>query len=168
MTNEPKIPMSPSQLPQQRLYEVVGLPERPERFEFDVGYGCSTTGGMPKTGLKNSTYLCQVEWAWSPMHNRLDAYYLHRGRSEWSLWSKYWDDNWGRWEYVCVGTANRSGVSMKQAAVHLLLEFWKHDAKESDVDEFHWINEEDYLSVSDLGAIARVVWKSRVWLRRCL
>jgi len=30
MTREPKIPMSPSELPQQRIHEVVGLPERPE------------------------------------------------------------------------------------------------------------------------------------------
>ena len=159
MSNEPTIPMSPTQLPQQRLYEVVGLPERPEPFEFDVGFGCSPRGGAPKSGLKNSIYLCQVEWAWSPMHNRLDAYYLHRGRSQWSLWSKYWDDNWGQWERICIGTTDLKGVSMEQAAVHLLLEFWKDDAKENDVDEFHWINEEAHLSVAELGAIAREVWR---------
>ena len=150
--------MSPSELPQQRIYEVVGLPERPERFEFNVDYDCSPRGGAPKTGLRNSVYLCQVEWAWSPMHNRLDAYYLHRGRSAWSLWSRYWDDNEGRWDLACVGAVNLKGVGMKQAAIHLLLEFWKYDARESSLDRFHWINEEDYLSVSELEAIARVVW----------
>jgi len=49
-------------------------------------------------------------------------------------------------------------VSERQAAVHLLSEFWNFDTKESDVDQFHWINEEGYLSVADLAAIARVVW----------
>ena len=49
---------------------------------------------------------------------------------------------------------------MEQAAVHLLLEFWKYDAKERDVDEFLWINEEAHLSVAEIGAIAREVWSS--------
>ena len=49
---------------------------------------------------------------------------------------------------------------MEQAAVHLLLEFWKEDAEENDVDEFHWINEEAHLSVAEIGAIAPGVWRS--------
>jgi hypothetical protein len=51
------------------------------------------------------------------MHNRLDAYYLHKGKNEWSLWSKYWDDNLGRWEQVVIGSVSRRGVDQKQAAV---------------------------------------------------
>ena len=97
-------------------------------------------------------------WAWSPTHNRLDAYYLHRGRSEWSLWSKYWDDNSGRWNQIAVGSVSRRGVDQKQAAVYLLLKFWAYDSKESDLDEFHWINEDGYLSIAELAAIAREVW----------
>ena len=81
------------------------------------------------------------------------------GCHQWSLWSKYWDDNWGKWESICIGTTDLKGVSMEQAAVHLLLEFWKDDAKENDVDEFHWINEEAHLSVAEIGAISRVVWR---------
>ena len=49
---------------------------------------------------------------------------------------------------------------MEQAAVHLLLEFWKDDVEQHDVDEFHWINEEAHLSVAEIGAIAREVWRS--------
>ena len=41
MTHELKIPMRPEDLPQQRIHEVVGLPERPAEFNFEVGYGCS-------------------------------------------------------------------------------------------------------------------------------
>ena len=158
MTREPHIPMSPQELPQQRIHEVVGLPVRPAEFNCDVGYGASPKGGLPKTGLANSIYLCQVEWAWSPAHNRLDAYYLHRGRSEWSLWSKYWDDNWMQWEHVGNGTVHRRGVDQKQAAVYLLLEYWAFDAREGDVDQFHWVNEAAYLSIAELAAIAREVW----------
>jgi hypothetical protein len=158
MNREPKIPMRPEDLPQQRIREVVGLPERPAEFKFDVGYGCSPQGGAPRAGISSSIYLCQVEWAWSPMHNRIDAYYLHRGRSEWSLWSKYWDDNWGKWEDICVGHVHRRGVNQMQAAAYLLLEFWKYDVQNGGVDCFHWINEAEYLTVADLAAIARAVW----------
>ena len=42
--------------------------------------------------------------------------------------------------------------------MHLLIEFWKFDAEENKLDEYHWINEDGYLSVADLSAIARCVW----------
>ena len=92
------------------------------------------------------------------MHNRLDAYYLHRGRKNWILWTRYWDDNWGKWEWAATACVAKKGVSEQQAAVYLLAEFWKEEAEESDVDQFHWINEAGYLSVAELGAIAREVW----------
>jgi hypothetical protein len=38
MTREPKIPMAPDQLPQQRIHEVAVLPERPVQFDSAVGY----------------------------------------------------------------------------------------------------------------------------------
>ena len=155
MTNEPHIPMSPSELPQQRLHEVVGLPKRPEPFDFCVDYNVRS---LPKSTNANSTYLAQVEWAWSPMHNRLDACYVHRGRSDWILWNKYWDDNWGRWGKVAIGTVPRRGVDLNQAAFHLLMEYWKFDAKEGGLDQFHWVNEEGFLDMAELNAIAREVW----------
>ena len=42
--------------------------------------------------------------------------------------------------------------------MYLLVEFWKEEARESDVEQFHWINEGAYLSVADLMLIARAVW----------
>jgi hypothetical protein len=39
MKTQPHIPMSPSELPQQRVHEVVPLPARPQYFECRVGYG---------------------------------------------------------------------------------------------------------------------------------
>ena len=158
MIREPKIPMSPEDLSQQRIHEVVTLPKRPAEFDCKVGYELSPHGELPKNAPTKSTYLCQVEWAWSPAHNRLNAYYLHRGRSHWSLWLKYWDDNWGRWNQIAVGCVPRRGVDQKQAAVYLLLEFWTFDAQENSVDEFHWINEDGFLSIAELAAIAREVW----------
>ena len=57
-----------------------------------------------------------------------------------------------------IGSVHRRGVDERQAAVHLLLQFWKEEAEESDLDQFHWINEAGYLSVADIAAIAREVW----------
>ena len=103
-------------------------------------------------------YLAQTEWAWSPYHNRLDAYHLHRGRRHWILWNNYWDFNWSKWEWEPVGSVGRQEATERQAAVYLLVEFRKEEARESDVDQFHWINEGAYLSVADLMLIARAVW----------
>ena len=63
-----------------------------------------------------------------------------------------------KWEQIAIGCVPGRGVEQKQAAVYLPLEFWAYDAKESDVDEFHWINEDGYLSIAELAAIAREVW----------
>lgn len=92
------------------------------------------------------------------MHNRIDAYHLHRGRTHWSFWSKYWDDNWGRWDWIALGCVHRRDVSERQAAVYLLLDFWQEQTDEEDLDHFHWINTEAYLSVAEVMAIAREVW----------
>jgi hypothetical protein len=45
MTREPKIPMSPTELPQQRIHEVIDLPKRPEPFDCDVCY-CTRSLGL--------------------------------------------------------------------------------------------------------------------------
>ena len=158
MIREPKIPMAPEHLPQQRIHEVITLPDRPAVFDCVVGQRVYPRGALPLKPSSNATYLCQVEWAWSPMHNRLEAYYLHRGRTHWSLWCKYWDDNYMKWELASIGSVPRKGVEERQAAVYLLLEYWADEAQSSTVDEFHWINEDGYLSVADLAAIAREVW----------
>ena len=160
MTVDPHIPMSPDELPQQRIHEVVELPERPEPFDCLVGYGCKAPqDGRFYSEPRSPIYLGQVEWAWDPMHNRLDVYYLHRDREQWVLWVRYWDDIEGDWGWVPVACVANNGVSEEQAAVHLLIEFWKSGAEESSLDHFHWINETAYLSVAQLAAIGRAIWE---------
>ena len=77
--HNPIIPMKPEQLPQQRVYEVLTLPQRPESFHCRAGHGEVPEEAVPKKGPRAAIYLGQVEWAWSPMHNSLECYYLHRG-----------------------------------------------------------------------------------------
>ena len=118
MTNEPNIPMSSDELPQQRIHEVITLPPMPEPFDCAVGYCQFPKGSLPSGIPCNMACLAQVEWAWSPMNSRIDAYYLHKGRTHWSLWSSYWDDNWSQWSDMAIGCVPRRGVSQQQAAVY--------------------------------------------------
>jgi len=159
MSEKSGIPIMIGELPQHRVYKVVALPERPAEFDSDVGHGIWPIDGSPKFGLASATFLCQVEWAWTPAHNRVDAYYLYAGSSEWSLWNRYWDDNWDQWMESCYGTVHRSDANEYQAAVHLLVDFWSYDAKEGCLDPFHWIDKEGYLATAELAAIARLVWE---------
>ena len=153
----PIIPMKPEQLPQQRVYEVITLPQRPDPFHCTVEV---PQEAVPKKGPRAAIYLGQVEWAWSPMHNSLECYYLHRGRRYWVLWLRHFSENWCRLEWRPISCVHHKGISEKQAAVYLLMALWQSQLREGELDKFHWINEEGYLSVAELEAIAREVWTS--------
>ncbi len=161
-----RIPMSPGELPQQRLYFVEDLPRRPVGFKTTCNYGVIAPPGIEFLSRKPSRarLLCQLEWAWSPANNRISAYYLsmNRSRSRWLLWMcTPNDDNWdgrGRWECLLMGIAPRRGVSAFTAAVWLL-----HDSLEMEMSDGNtaylqfWINEDDLLSVDDIQAIRRAL-----------
>ena len=61
MTREPKIPMSPEELPQQRIHEVVALPKRPEEFDFKVGYELAPYGELPKNAPTMAIILVSMD-----------------------------------------------------------------------------------------------------------
>ena len=153
----PIIPMKPEQLPQQRVYEVLTFPQCPDPFHCTVEV---PQEAVPKKGPRDAIYLGQVEWAWSPMHNSLECYYLHRGRRYWVLWLRHFSENWCRLEWRPIACVHHKGISEKQAAVYLLMRVWQNLLREEELDKFHWINEEGYLSVAELEAIAREVWTS--------
>ncbi|WP_394730736.1 hypothetical protein [Altererythrobacter sp. GH1-8] len=155
---EPRVPMLPSELPQQRIVAVAELEPRPQPFDAVVGYGVKPSGVQLANGPSNPDYICQVEWAWSPFHSRLDAYYLSKGRSHWMLWSYWYDDNWGRWNWLGIGHVPRGQATNKQAAIHLLADFWKLGIAEEELDRFHWINESGLLTISEVTEIGRLVW----------
>ncbi len=151
-----KIPMLHSQLPNQKQIKAGSVPHRPENFWFDVSDSCAPE--IEPAFDDECKYLCQAEWAWGPFHTRLDAYYLYRTRQEWVLMAEYWNDDDGGWIEACAGVAKLGALTMKQAAVYLLLERWRFEAENSDLDHYHWINEEGYLTIADIKGIARVVW----------
>ncbi len=158
MTRKPRIPMLPSELPQQRLYLVKGLPERPANWSTKTGGQADDIA--PAAMPRSARHIGQMEWAWSPMHMRIDAYYLsmcshHR---HWVLWAKGYDDNWGRWMKPCpVVVAERVGVAAEDAARLLVFDYWKEERTE-DVDHFHWVNEGEMIDVGGLAEIGDAVW----------
>ena len=74
MARKPRIPMLSTQLPQQRLYLVNGLPERPANWSTKNGN--QAVAIAPPAMPRSARYIGQVEWAWSPMHMRIDASHL--------------------------------------------------------------------------------------------
>lgn len=159
MSAAPRIPMRVEELPQQRVTLVVSLPARPEGF---AGLATPPASTRPPARMPASArYIGQVEWAWSPVNTRIDAYYLstNRARTHWFLWLRLFDDNYGRWDapqiYAC---ALKGKVDSTVAATYLLMDAWSADARQIELDRFHWINKACLLSVEELGAIGRVVW----------
>jgi len=169
MSRLPKTPMLPSEVPQQRISEVVSLPSRPVPFVFKVGCGDFPPDVVPKQGVPRSPkLLIQVEWAQTPMNNGIDAFYLQARKKYWVLWLRTFDDNcypW-QWNWQAIGYCNRTNVDREVAAKHLLLEYWKFtgspDEDSFDDEPFDWINEEGLLSISDVQAIVRELnWQQK-------
>lgn len=154
----PTIPMSPDSLPQQRIVALKNLVKRPEPFDSVVGWGEKPKGVDLPNGPRKAEYLGQVEWAWSPMNNRLDAYYISRSRTHWILWIYSYDDNWGKWEWLAIGNVPLKQASCREASIHLLIDFWNMEKQITTLDHFHWINEDGELDVSDWRTIALNVW----------
>ena len=154
---KPTIPMSPEQLPQQRVVALADLPERPRPFESVIGYDLRPPG-VRYDKPRKPAYLGQVEWAWSSTHTRVDAYYLHRGRRYWMLWLALYDDNWEEWNWSVVGYVPCVQATRTGAAVYLLTDFWEFGKKENRLDHFHWINEQGELRASHLRTLGIRVW----------
>ena len=160
MTKGSFIPMSPEDRPQQRVYEVVDLPPTPVGLETKLDWVEPFPDDRPKTTPRKVQFLCAVEWAWSPMHNRIDNYYLHQRGKRWLLWNNWVEDGeapW-TWHWNVHAYGRRCRSDERTISIHLIKAFWEFDAKYHDVEHFHWINNTGLLSVEEIEAIAREVW----------
>lgn len=158
MTSPPRIPMSPGELPRQRVHEVVALPARPDPFDSHIVQGNDPDAIKLPRIPRSPQLIVHCEWAWSPMHNRIAAWYLHRSRSHWVLWLRHYDDNWGKWDWDAVSAVPLRQAGEEEAATHLLMDAWEREKREMSTDRFHWINEASLLSVAQVKEIAREVW----------
>ena len=161
MFREPTIVMDLEQLLKKRLHLVVDLQKRPDGFRGHWQWlDPMPEKDCPKSPPPNVEFLSSVEWSWSPMNSRWEAYYLNPTDKYWLLWIRYPDDTdrdivW-RWDLYAWGL--RNGVSEKEAAVYLLADAWSAEARDSDLDRFHLINDAGLLSLPELYAVGRLVW----------
>lgn len=160
MSDMPYVPMRPDDLPDQKLVEIVGMEPVPEPQECIVGFGNVPQKYQTKEHPRSPLYLGQTAWSWGWRSDRIDAYYLHRGRYGWVLWARFpFDSDW-YWEWEVAGFMSKAGISERQAAQHLLRAFWEYEKEENDLDHYHWINAAEFLSVRELKSIAVTVWGS--------
>jgi hypothetical protein len=157
------IPMSPQELPQQRIAIVVDLPPRPAGLVTKVDWIETMEIERPKRTPKTVELLCAAEWAWGPYNGRLDNYYLSRRRSEWLIWNHIYDDNWGVWNWKIYAYSNKLKGSPDPFAVGvwMLVDAWRKEASGEagiNLDCFDWLTLTGMLEVPVLRAMAREVW----------
>ena len=155
------IPMTPEELPQQRLNKVVTIPPKPDNLDIHLDFWYQSEGLLkdrPKGTPRKLTFVCSLEWAWSPMHSRIDNYYLNPKPKNWLLWNNWPNDNEGYWQWDIVAFSNKVKADERTIAAHMLLKILKFEAKHSSLDRIHMINNTGCLSVEDVQTIGREVW----------
>lgn len=160
MASKPTVAMSATEVPNQRIYLVPQYPIRPDGLivSFD-----RAADDLPKRMSRKAQYLGQVEWTWSPMHSRIDAYHLglNPRKNRWVLWLSFFNDElWKFTDTHIAAWSPRTGMQGPDAAVHLLEAYWASEAAVNNgLDHFHWIAQEGLLAAPVLMEIARRVWK---------
>jgi hypothetical protein len=93
--------------------------EPPPRVEFDLE---GSAQWLKRMDSRKAELLCTIEWSWSPVNERMESYYLQRGRTHWILWIKRYDDNWGKWEKpIAIARCPWRGLSDSKDAAMILL-----------------------------------------------
>ena len=152
------IPMSSEQIPQQRIAEVKMLPPKPKGLSVKLDWVKPFKSDRPKGTPRKVTFLCSVEWAWSPMHSRIDNYYLHSRGKRWLLWNHRLDeDNWS-WYWDVHAYADKVEADEKTIALHMLRGAWLESIRHEELDHYHFIGNTGFLDVSELQAVGRDVW----------
>ena len=154
------VPMSPVSLPRQKLNEVVTIPELPKGLDPKVEWVEPLLHDVPKASPRKLTFLFSVEWSWSPMHHRIDNYYLNPRRTGWLLWNNDLDDGtvpWS-WHWLLYAHCAKAKCDEKTIAIHLIKALWESEVEYQAGEHYHWINNTGLLSVEEIQAIAREVW----------
>lgn len=120
--------------------------------------------------------LCKLEWAWSPINNRIQIWTLAESEcgnfyllstgyfNDESLFIHYDDDGEEvegpeAWILSPLGYCEvHKSLSFREHAVLLLQDTLWNEARDHCLDRFHWINEDGILNCADLEIIAIEVW----------
>ena len=161
--NKPfNVPMSPEQLPQQRIVEVVTLPPAPANFEPVTDWRALEELPIDHDTPVRETFLVALEWAWSPMHNRLQGFSLERHNSGyWLLWSYFVDfvEN-DEHPWVLSAACRQEGLVERTAAIHLVIAALTEGRNFEELDHYHWIADDGFVTPAEMREIGRRVWRS--------
>ena len=154
------VPMSPEQLPQQRLVEVIDLPPLPPGTRIITDALKIPNEHSERPGPKDSKFLVALEWTWSPMHSRLQGFCLERhAERDWVLWSYFVDlEENGDDPWVVCAVCPGSDMDERTAAIHLLIASLYEEIEVQDLDHWHWIADTGLLGSAEMRAIGRHVW----------
>ena len=160
MNPRQKVLLDLSAMPQQKLYLASAKPKWTDLDPIEVTPGRS---GVSIDTPKSATFLCQVEWAWSPMNNRVADYYLSQDttRTKWVLWSSLLNDHERPWRWYTIDSVQvlpRRGISKETAAMVLLTTYFEWQERAELLDRYHWINSEGFLDVGDIQLTADIAW----------
>ena len=160
MNPRQKVLLDLSAMPQQKLYLASAKTKWTDLDPIEVTTGRS---GVPIDIPKSATFLCQVEWAWSPMNNRVADYYLSQDttRTKWVLWSSLLNDHERPWRWYTIDSVQvlpRRGISKETAAMVLLTTYFEWQERAELLDRYHWINSEGFLDVGDIQLTADIAW----------
>lgn len=146
--------------PPEHLYLLRGEPERPESLSTTVCWTSSKYPDVPKEPSQN-LYLGSLEWLWSPMHSRIDSYYLSYTDEFWLIYLHELEDGgtpWS-WDWRLYAFAPKF-----ECQDDLRVGYWMiHDVLLaesclSDLDRFHIIGDEGLLKVSHFTSMSRRIW----------
>ena len=126
-------------------------------YEFGIDPG----GELPKKPPRSALLLGGVGWSWSPIHDRMDYYYVSRTRNRrywlWLLWKKY-PDEWEKPAFQIYCLATGAFRSHYEAGREMLKRAWSWDKKELLLNRYHEIIADGALTVTEIEEIAEEVW----------
>ena len=177
-TTYKKVTMSLEQLPRQRLYQLIELPEPP--WNFGLLFGEALQELQPSEPGEGASLIVQAEWSWSPMHNRVSNWEigLDETKQYWVLWSSYLTDeselaDWcdpdddeedlqwvSIWSSEVVAACAKRDLDRHDASILLLMQAWV-DERDGyvELDRPHFYGATGELNIDELRSIERAVWE---------
>jgi len=175
-TTYPKVAMSPGELPRQRLFQLLELPDRPDDFELLDYHALEKL--QPQEPGQDASLIVQAEWAWSPMHNRVSNWEIGPDESDryWVLWcSNHTDEcepaEWCEeedeediewvtvWCSEVVAACPRGNLCIGDASALLLRQAWDDERVDMELDPPHFYGATGILGIDALRSIERLVWE---------
>lgn len=127
--------------------------------------------GLHQRPPAEADYVGRVEWAWTPMHNRVDAFWIQKpwkSKDIWVLWYGSPDDNsWYEdgWIYAVAAVARQKFQDAVSAARTMVTARWVADLEELRYGSYHLVYDLDLFVETDFEQIALVVFRRPVdWL----